>query len=128
MPTVASLSRLPLLPTGWAGVAVVAVLAYAAKPDDELGFAVVVGTLALVMAIWTSRSRGRAAGAVSLVLGVLCALLFGGYSVADATANDASALVVIGDAIGLLAGVALIAGGIASLRAGARHEVAGNVA
>jgi hypothetical protein len=65
---------------------------------------------------------------VSLVLGVLCALLFGGYSVADATANDASALVVIGDAIGLLAGVALIAGGIASLRAGARHEVTGTVA
>lgn len=92
-------------------------MAYVAKPEDELGFAIVVGGLATLMAFWTWRTRSRAATVVSLVLGVLWTLLFGGYAIANATTNeDVEALVRVGDLVAVVAGLMILGGAVDRLR------------
>lgn len=109
--------RSPLLPAGWLVCVAVAVLAYIAKPEDELGFSIVVGTLSAAMALWTYRSRGRLSTILSLVLGVLWTLLFGAYAVADFTSNDdVKALVHVGDVVAVVGGILILAGALARLR------------
>ena len=110
-------ARSALLPTGWVIAVVVAVLAYAAKPEDELGFAIVVGGLAAAMAYWTYRSRGRVAAVVSVLLGVLWTLLFGGYAVANFLSDDEVDLLVrIADALAVIGGLMIVLGAIDRLR------------
>lgn len=95
----------------------VAVLAYIAKPEDELGFAIVVGGLAAAMAYWTHRTRGQASAVVSLVLGVLWTLLFGGYAVANFTGDDdVEPLVRIADVLAVVGGLMIVFGAIDRLR------------
>ena len=107
----------PLLPAGWAVAVVVAVIAYVAKPEDELGFALVVGGIATVMAAWTFMRSGKAPAVVSLVLGTLWTLLFGGYAVANLTGDDRpTTLVFIGDALAVIGGLMIVVGAVMRLR------------
>lgn len=107
----------PLLPAGWVVALAVAVLAYIAKPADELGFAIVVGALSAAMAYWTYRTRSRPSAVVSLVLGALWTLLFGAYAVADVTGDkDVEALVHVADLVAVVGGLMILAGAIDRLR------------
>lgn len=113
----AASTRASLLPAGWLIAVVVAVLAYVAKPDDELGFAIVVGGLAAAMAYWTHRTSGLTSVIVSLVLGLLWTLLFGGYAVANvASADDVQLLVRVADLLAVAGGIMILWGAVDRLR------------
>lgn len=111
------MTRFRVLPAGWLIALLVAVLAYVAKPEDELGFAVVVGGLAAGMALWTLRSDGRAPLVTSLVLGLLWTLLFGGYAVADLTGDeDVEPLTYLADPLAVVGGLLILGGAVDRLR------------
>lgn len=111
------MTRFRLLPAGWLVAVVVAILTYVAKPEDELGFAIVVGGLAAVMAYWTFRTHSRASTLASLVLGVLWTLLFGGYAVANFTSDqDVELLVRLADIVAVVGGLMIVGGAIDRLR------------
>lgn len=106
-----------LLPAGWIVAVLVAISAYVAKPEDELGFAIVVGGFAALMAYLTFQSATRAVTIVSLVLGVLWTLLFSGFTVANFSRDDDVQLLVrIADVVAIVGGAMIIAGALGRLR------------
>ena len=117
-----STTRFPVLPAGWVVAVVVVVLAYLAKPDDELGFAIVVGSISAVMAYWTFRTGSRAAAIVSLVLGALWTLLFGGYAIANLASDDEVELLIqLADVLAVIGGLMILWGAFTRLRAARRR-------
>jgi len=107
----------PLVTAGWGVALLVVVLAYVAKPEDELGFALVVGSIAVALGVWTYLRRSRIAALVSLVLGLLWTLLFGGYAVAGIASDEAAlTLVLVDDIVAVVGGVMIVAGAFAVLR------------
>lgn len=118
----ANATRFPVLPAGWAVAVVVVVLAYVAKPDDELGFAIVVGSVSAAMAFWTFQSSSRAAAFVSLALGALWTLLFGGYAIANFASDDEVELLVrLADVLAVVGGLMILSGAFTRIRAGGRR-------
>ncbi len=101
---------------GWGVAVVVAVLVYAARPQEELRSALFLGIVALAMLAWISLRPGRASGIVSLVLGTLWTLMFAAYVFAGLTADDARALIVVTDVVAVVGGVLIVWGSVMTIR------------
>ena len=101
--------------TGWLLLVVFAGF-MAVVGDDSAGNVALFAVLGLAMAAWVGLRSSRPALWVSLVLGLLQTVEQAAYLVADAGDGGAAAAVV-GDVVGLLAGLLVVAGTGAALRA-----------
>lgn len=99
---------------GWGLTFLFAVL-FLTNGQDELLAAVLYWLVAVIMATWVWRRRSRPALVVSLVLGLLHAIEQVAYIASDVNGNNAGAVTLVADIIGLIGGVLLVAGATAAL-------------
>jgi len=99
---------------GWGLAFLFAVLLLAGGKDDLL-VAVLYGLVAVIMAAWAWRRRSRPALIVSLALGLLLTAGQAAYIASDVSGQQTGAGTLLGDAIGLAAGMVLVAGAAAAL-------------
>jgi uncharacterized membrane protein len=103
-----------LVLAGWGLTVLVAVLILVVDPG-QLGFALILALLAVAMAAWVWRRATRAALISSLVLGLLLLLSFGAYTIAGATEDEFDSQILVTDIIGLIGGLAIVAGAVQAL-------------
>jgi hypothetical protein len=113
-----------LILAGWALVIVLLILVLVDRGSEEIGFAVVAGSIAAALAAWIW-FRGRASLIVTLVVGALWLLLFVGYAIAAVTGDEFDAVTFVGDLLGVVAGLAIVWGVIRAFRVARVRRTAG---
>lgn len=97
---------------GWGLAILVATLVVVVNGLREVGFSLILAVLAAAMGAWVWRRATRAALVTSLALGLLLLLMFGAYTVADATADEFESQRIFTDMIGAIGGAAIVAGAV----------------
>lgn len=101
-----------LVLAGWGLTVLVALLIVVVEGLRQVGFALVLGLLAAGMGAWVWRRATRAAMITSLVLGLLLLLSFGAYTVVGATGDEFDSQVFVTDMVGMIGGLAIVAGAV----------------
>lgn len=100
---------------GWGLSVLVAILVLVVNGLREIGFSLILAVVAGAMGAWVWRRPTRAALMTSLALGLLLLLMFGAYTVADATSGEFESQRFFTDLIGTLGGTAIVAGAVRML-------------
>jgi Na+/proline symporter len=97
---------------GWGLAVLLAALIVVDNGLGDAGFSLTLAFIAAAMAAWVWLRATRAASIASLVLGLLLLLLFGEHTLSDATGGNFESQLFFMDMIGVIAGIAVVAGAV----------------